>query len=73
MSHLARGAVPLHGWLQKANPGREEKFDSSKQRKHGRESGNRSGEMSVQSWDQRVISHEVFLTGSAGYLLAGPS
>lgn len=37
------------------------------------ESGNCSAEMSLQSWDSGVISQEVFLTGSAGYHLGGPS
>lgn len=37
------------------------------------QSGNCCAEMSLQSWDSRVISQEVFLTGSVGYHTGGPS
>lgn len=51
----------------------KKKLNNSRQKECGCESGNCSRVTSLWTWDLRVISQEVFLTGSAGYHLGGPS
>lgn len=58
----------LHGWLQKVDPWTWEKAQLFQSEGTSQETF--QGHVPV---DLRVISQEVFLTGSAGYHLGGPS